>query len=54
MLNIATGRPHPDLEDALKKKLLEWRERRDFSRVALVVPSDEMRRHLRHQTLISQ
>ncbi len=25
-MTITTGNPHPDLEEALKKKLLAWRE----------------------------
>jgi len=47
MLLVRTGVPYPDLERALREELEEHVARRDFSRLAIIVPSREARRHLR-------
>ena len=51
-LSILTGPFHPDIESALKDRLNEWaaanRARGSLTPCALVAPSREMRRYLKH------
>ena len=54
MLKIVTGHYHPDLEQALVEEVRSLKSTDQFAPLAIVVPSDSLKRRLKQLLCIEQ